>query len=180
MQRRAVVTHEDNTLVIAGAGSGKTSVILAKTGYLLKRRLATPEQLLLLAFNKKAAQEMADRIEERMHVKVEVRTFHSLGLSIIADVEGKKPSLSVLAEDIFRLRKFIQNCVTGLLEDPKYYATVISYFQSFFAPYKSHFDFEKIGEYFDYLKTNELRSLNGELCRSFEECEIANFLLLMG
>lgn len=180
MQRRAVVTHEDNTLVIAGAGSGKTSVILAKTGYLLKRRLATPEQLLLLAFNKKAAQEMADRIEERMHVKVEVRTFHSLGLSIIADVEGKKPSLSVLAEDIFRLRKFIQNCVTGLLEDPKYYATVISYFQSFFAPYKSHFDFEKIGEYFDYLKTNELRSLNGELCRSFEECEIANFLLFNG
>lgn len=180
MQRRAVVTHEDNTLVIAGAGSGKTSVILAKTGYLLKRRLATPKQLLLLAFNKKAAQEMVDRIEERLHVKVEARTFHALGLSIIADVEGKKPSLSVLAEDIFRLQQFIQNCVTSLLEDQEHYATVISYFQSFFMPYKSHFDFEKIGDYWDYLKTKELRSLNGDLCRSFEECEIANFFSLQG
>lgn len=179
-QRRAVVTHEDNTLVIAGAGSGKTSVILAKTGYLLKRRLAAPEQLLLLAFNRKAAQEMATRIEERLQTDVSVRTFHSLGLHIIAEVEGKKPSLSVLAEDASRLRQFIQSGIADLLNDPQHYATVIQYFQSFFAPYKSHADFETVGDYWDYLKTNELRSLQGDLCRSFEECEIANFLFLNG
>ena len=88
-QRLAVITHEDNTRVVAGAGSGKTSVIVAKAGYLLEKGLCSPDQLLLIAFNKSAADEIQQRIKERIGMVVRATTFHALGLSIIGQVTGK-------------------------------------------------------------------------------------------
>lgn len=64
-QRLAVVTDEDATLVLAGAGSGKTSVIVAKAAYLVERAIRQPQEILLMAFGKDAAAEMATRIKER-------------------------------------------------------------------------------------------------------------------
>ncbi len=49
-QARAVVNGEHALLVLAGAGSGKTSVLVARAGWLLARGEAAPEQILLLAF----------------------------------------------------------------------------------------------------------------------------------
>ena len=59
-QRRAIVTDEDATLVLAGAGSGKTSVITAKAGYLLQSGTRKPNEILILAFARDAAREMSD------------------------------------------------------------------------------------------------------------------------
>ena len=87
-QRLAVVTDEDATLVLAGAGSGKTSVIVAKAAYLIERGIRQPEDILLLAFGKDAAAEMAARIKERAGVEVDAMTFHALGNRIIREVEG--------------------------------------------------------------------------------------------
>ena len=61
-QRLAVAIDEDATLVLAGAGSGKTSVIVAKAAYLIKRQIRQPEEILPLAFGKGAAGEMATRM----------------------------------------------------------------------------------------------------------------------
>ena len=55
-QRLAVVSDEDATLVLAGAGSGKTSVIVAKAAYLIERGIRGPDEILLLAFGKGAAE----------------------------------------------------------------------------------------------------------------------------
>ena len=49
-QRRAVVVDERRNLVVAAAGSGKTSVIVAKAGWLVQRGYRRPSELLLLAF----------------------------------------------------------------------------------------------------------------------------------
>ncbi|SUC19003.1 DNA helicase IV [Proteus mirabilis] len=49
-QCKAVINGEDNILVLAGAGSGKTSVLVARAGWLLRRKLATSEQILLFGF----------------------------------------------------------------------------------------------------------------------------------
>lgn len=57
-QRLSVVVDEDATLVLAGAGSGKTSVITAKAAYLVKAGICRPEDILLLAFAKNAAHEI--------------------------------------------------------------------------------------------------------------------------
>lgn len=56
-QRLSVVVDEDATLVLAGAGSGKTSVITINAAYLVKAGIRQPEEILLLAFAKNAAEE---------------------------------------------------------------------------------------------------------------------------
>lgn len=99
-QARAVVNGEQSLLVLAGAGSGKTSVLVARAGWLLARGEAAPEQILLLAFGRKAAQEMDDRIRERLHTdEVTARTFHSLALYIISQGSKKVPTVSKLEND---------------------------------------------------------------------------------
>lgn len=52
--------------MLAGAGSGKTSVLVARAGWLLARGEAAANQILLLAFGRQAAQEMDERIRERL------------------------------------------------------------------------------------------------------------------
>ena len=83
MQQIAVITHEENNLILAGAGSGKTSVIVAKVGYILNKKYATEKQILILAFNKKAQQELEERVSSKLNVKVNIKTFHALGKSIV-------------------------------------------------------------------------------------------------
>ena len=82
-QRVAVITNEQNNLILAGAGSGKTSVIVAKVGYVLEKKYAKKEEILILAFNKKAQHELQERIDSTLGIKVEVRTFHAFGKKII-------------------------------------------------------------------------------------------------
>ena len=186
-QREAVVTHEDNTLVIAGAGSGKTSVIAAKAGYLLKKGLCSPEELLLLAFSKDAKQDMANRLRPVIRklgvafdVEIAVYTFHALGVDIISRVTGKRPPVADEARDRKQLERLVHDSLTELATEPVYHELLRTYFQSFFAPYESPFDFQTREDYDDYVRHHELRTLAGEVVKSFEECEIANFLYLNG
>lgn len=100
-QSEAVVNGEDAVLVLAGAGSGKTSVLVARAGWLLRRKLAAPEQILLLAFGRQAAEEMNDRIRSRLGVaEIQARTFHALALHIIREGSNKQPVISKLESDI--------------------------------------------------------------------------------
>lgn len=99
-QARAVVNGEDSLLVLAGAGSGKTSVLVARAGWLLQRGEANEEQILLLAFGRKAAQEMDQRIAERLNTDaISARTFHALALHIIQQGSKKVPRVSELESD---------------------------------------------------------------------------------
>ena len=70
---RAVVNGEQSLLVLAGAGSGKTSVLVARAGWLLTTGEAVADQILLLAFGRKAAQEMDERIQARLHTRISRR-----------------------------------------------------------------------------------------------------------
>lgn len=99
-QARAVVNGEHSLLVLAGAGSGKTSVLVARAGWLLARGEAAADQILLLAFGRKAAQEMDERIRERLHTgEITARTFHALALHIIQQGSKKVPAISKLEND---------------------------------------------------------------------------------
>lgn len=99
-QARAVVNGEDSLLVLAGAGSGKTSVLVARAGWLLQRGEASEDQILLLAFGRKAAQEMDQRIAERLNTDaISARTFHALALHIIQQGSKKVPRVSELESD---------------------------------------------------------------------------------
>ena len=183
-QRMAIVVEEDRNLVVAAAGSGKTSVIVAKAGWLVKRSLRRPSELLLLAFAKDAQRELRERLDRRVGKEsaqdIEVRTFHSLGMSIIGEAEGKLPTLARVAEDHRALLGEVQRGITDLLSNPQLARVLLRWFQAEFAPYKSQHEFTSYGAYWDYIRQHEIRSLNGEMVKSFEECEIANFLYLNG
>jgi len=179
-QRQAIITHEDNTLVIAGAGSGKTSVIVAKAGYLIRKSICKENEILLISFNRLAAEEMTMRIKSRIKANVKATTFHALGLEMISEVEKRKPSLAKTAGNKTALRHEIQGILIYLLKNKKTTHLITTYFQSFFAPYKSELDFDELGDYYKYIKTHELFSLDGIQLKSYEEVEIANFLILNG
>ncbi|EOL8957065.1 DNA helicase IV [Cronobacter dublinensis] len=99
-QARAVVNGESSLLVLAGAGSGKTSVLVARAGWLIERGEATAEQILLLAFGRKAAREMEERLQARLHTDaIAARTFHALALHVIGQGGRKTPRVSELEND---------------------------------------------------------------------------------
>ena len=183
-QRLSVITDEDANLVVASAGSGKTSVIVSKAAWVIQKGLQQPKDILLLAFAADARREMSDRLEERINDvpkgSIKVHTFHSLGLEIVGKTTGKTPSLSKLADDKQKesLSGFIKDTILLKLKDDLYYDNINRWFSEFFAPYKSQFEFQNSGQYLSYLKENKIRSLKNETLKSYEECEIANFLYL--
>ena len=107
-QCEAVVNGEASLLVLAGAGSGKTSVLVARAGWLMERKLASADQILLLAFGRQAAEEMNHRIHSRLGASdIQARTFHSLALHIIREGSNKQPAISKLESDTDARRDFL-------------------------------------------------------------------------
>ncbi|MBB1464172.1 DNA helicase IV [Vibrio splendidus] len=101
-QQYAVLMNDDHNLILAGAGSGKTSVLTARVAYLLQSHQAQAEELLLLAFGREAAEEMKQRLNSKIGLsaeKVQVSTFHQLGLKILNQVEPERVVISPLALD---------------------------------------------------------------------------------
>lgn len=180
-QRLAVVTDEDATLVLAGAGSGKTSVIVAKAAYLIKRGVRSPDEILLLAFGKDAAEEMAGRIEQRCGSPVDAMTFHALGYEIIRQVEGQAPALAAHASDDAAFLALVREILLSEIATRSGpCALLLRWFAEFERPWKTEWDFDSADEYAGYVQTTELRTLQGERVRSFEELLIANWLYLNG
>lgn len=180
-QRLAVVTDEDATLVLAGAGSGKTSVIVAKAAYLIERGIRPAEEILLMAFGNDAAAEMATRIEERSGASVDALTFHALGYKIIGEVEGSAPALAPHASDDAQFRTLLRDIlINDVAKQPGLEKLLLNWFSEFYWPYKSEWDFKTRDEYFQYVEAHELRTIKGDLVKSFEELEIANWLYLNG
>ncbi len=175
-----MVTDEDATLILAGAGSGKTSVIVAKAAYLIARGIRQPEDILLLSFGKDAASEMAARIKERAGVEVDAMTFHALGNRIIREVEGRGPALADHASDDAKFRALLRDILLNEVASTGGLGKLLlDWFSEFYWPYKSEWDFKTQDSYFQWLD-HELRTLNGDLVRSFEEWEIANWLYQNG
>lgn len=179
-QRRAIVVDEANTLVVAGAGTGKTTALLGKAQYLVAKGLVSPENVLIVSFGADVAEENARKINVNRKGKFSVRTYHSLGLKIILKTEEIKPTLSKEAEDKLENYRTIEELIKARMEDPAFAQLITNYFLFNFQEYKTIFEFEQQGDYFYYLKNNEIRTLKGHPVRSLEECEIANFLYING
>lgn len=179
-QRLAVIYDEDCNLVVAGAGTGKTSTIMAKVGYLMAKNLASPEDMLLLAFTDKAAKSMQKRIEAKFNKKLNVRTFHGLGLDIISESTGMKPSTCHEARDNHRMLSTLKRHIEDLMKDDGFRAAYIDFQVYYRVPYRPAWHFKTLSDYKNYLRSNNIRALQGEKVRSFEECAIANWLYMNG
>ena len=173
-QAEAIATDEDATIVLAGAGTGKTSVIVGKVAHLVRNRGVSPDNVLVVAYNRKAAKEISERLDEDLS-GADVSTFHAFGGRVIADAEGA-PSISKLAEDDYTATRAVEHILIELLNDPVQSGTILDFIAYHLAPYRSAFDFEGEVEYEEYVRGVELRTLSGVLVKSYEELVTANYL----
>jgi DNA helicase II / ATP-dependent DNA helicase PcrA len=100
-QREAVVYRGQSLLIVAGAGSGKTSVLTRRIAGLLQSREAWPSQILAITFTNKAAAEMRERVKQIVGPEAEgmwISTFHSACVRILrrqAEAMGMKQSFTI-------------------------------------------------------------------------------------
>ena len=87
-QKEAVLYGDGPLLILAGAGSGKTSVLTKRVAYLIKERNVSPSNIVAITFTNKAAKEMKERIIKEVGkagYDIQISTFHSFGLRIIKE-----------------------------------------------------------------------------------------------
>jgi DNA helicase IV len=179
-QVEAVLRDEDHSLVVAGAGTGKTSTVVGKVGFLLETTDISPEEILALAFARKAKAEMEERIRERTGHEIEVRTFHGLGRQIVLAVEGEKSAISSMAQHQPEFHHWISQTLSALLADPVLRTRYLNFAVYHRYPARYLEDFKTRGEYLRYMRKQEPQTLRGEWVKSFEELLIADWLTISG
>lgn len=114
-QRQAVIRNNDRNLVLAAAGTGKTSVIVAKVLDLIDRKQAKPTDILVLAYNTAAAKELRERLAQRaesaqiaMDQYPSIMTFHALGRMLLQQSDIPI-HLSVFVQDSSKLEAWLAN-----------------------------------------------------------------------
>ena len=120
-QCEAVMHTEGPLLIVAGAGSGKTRVIVHRLAYILAHRLAEPHEVVAVTFTNKAAGEMKDRVDRLVgadHGGAHVSTFHSWCLRLLrrhASVLGYGTDFQVY--DDTDQKALIKECLADLQID---------------------------------------------------------------
>lgn len=197
-QRKAILADEDNLLIVAGAGSGKTTTMAAKVKYLIEKQNVDPKKIAVISFTNKAADEIANRIQNNFGYKdVDIYTFHKLGLKILRNYN--KSIISIIPDEgkYILFSDYIKNYVFKDLEffeklnksfnDKVYFDEDYKNFNNFKEyhdnSYKRKFEESKF-DLKEYIKSeiekrkNNLKTINGEYVKSKQEVEIANFLYL--
>ena len=175
-QQLVAISKDVHThLVLAGAGTGKTTTIVGLIKYLLKTGMYKQNEILVLSFTNASASEMKERINTETSYPIDASTFHKLGMNIITEVEGVKPKITELQQ-----YTFIKQQLELLMQDDDYLSMLNMYMIRKQYLSKSEFDFKSIQEYHEYLKKNPPISLKQETMKSYGEVEIANYLYLNG
>ena len=138
-QLEAVKKTNGSLLVLAGAGSGKTSVLILKIYYILISKLAMPNQILAVTFTNKAANEMKLRITKMINNTIEgwwIGTFHSISAKILrrhSEKVGLKNNFVIIdSEDQIKLIKSICELEKINLNErsPKYFLSCIEKYKN--------------------------------------------------
>ena len=179
-QIRAIAHPSERLLVQARAGSGKTRTICARAVLAIQDESLTPNQVLILAFNKAAASEVRERVHKKLDTDdyQNARTFHSLAFRLVRPMEkplfdeGEEPSMAEQS-------KFVQRLLERIL-NPAFKERMVEFFR------KELTEIERIGrdlppgEYFSFRRSLEHVTLNNERVKSNGEKFIADFLFEHG
>ena len=193
-QRRVVLSDEDYSLVIAGAGAGKTTTVAAKVKYLVEKQGIDSEQILIISFTNKAVNELRSKINKDLNISCPIATFHSTGNAILH--KNNPEQLNIV--DGSKLYHCVQNYFREkILKDPSVVNSLILFFASYFdAPYEGN----DINNFFNHMANANYATMRSELddfkkevidrnskkkitiqneiVRSVQEVEIANFLYI--
>lgn len=178
-QATAAVTLDDICLVIAGAGSGKTRVIVARAEYLVRRGGAKPEEIAVVAFNKEAALEIEKRLGQVGIKGATVSTIHALGLKISREKGNQTQQVSDLVEEN-RRQAFTAKWIEQALTDPLLQGWVVSWLADYRYSRVDESRFKTLDEFYQAIPRSGYRTINGERVKSHQEQRIADALFLLG
>ena len=86
-----IVKDNSNVLmVVAGAGSGKTTTITAKVKYLVEIKKISPEEILVISYTNKAVNELSDYINNKFNLDIHICTFHKFAYDILKEISNIK------------------------------------------------------------------------------------------
>ncbi len=179
-QRVAVITDEDANLIVAGAGSGKTSTLLAKIAYLSEQRGVDPKSILVLAFNRDIADEIRDRVGSLGLPMPEISTFHAKGFEIIGMAHGRRPAVSSLAEDSRARRRFLAQVLKERLGEDAFRSRFRRWWVELRVEAWELRQLDSPDERLRRERSLGLRTLDGTLVRSQSEVKVGNWLTLTG
>ncbi len=194
-QRKVVLTDEDYCLVIAGAGTGKTTTVAAKVKYLVDKQGINPRDILVISFTNKAVGELKEKIQEKLKIDCPIATFHSTGNAVIhVNTPEVKLNIAEQSAVYFVVRDYFRNSV---MRNSSMVDKLILFFASYFdAPYEG----DDLNSFFNNIakanystmrsdledfkrevidaRTKKSVTIQNEVLRSHQEVEIANFLYL--
>ena len=191
-QLAAIAAVNGHVQVIARAGSGKTATLVNRTYFMIRHCKVAPSAILILAFNRKAAQEIRKRLGDMLQVESEsvnsvgalphVMTFHALAYAIVHPEETLLYDDS--QSDAKQLSRAFQQVIDDHIRDPKYEPLVRELMLL-----RWRTDWERIEEggharnkedFLRYRRSLARRSIDGRYVKSFGEKAIANFLFEHG
>lgn len=193
-QRRVVLSDEDYTLVIAGAGAGKTTTVSAKVRYLVEKKGISPDQILVISFTNKAVGELCEKINKDLGIPCPVTTFHKTGYAILRRQDAER---RMIVDQGFMFNVINNYLKCNILENPELVDKLILFFGSYFdAPYEG----DDLNDFFNYISKADFSTIRGNIdeysekiinertgrcqtivrenLRSAQEVRIANFLFL--
>lgn len=184
-QSKAVICFDNRVQLLAAAGSGKTSVMVARAAYAVARGFIAPERILLLAFNKAAADELQERVRERFAASgidsegVRASTFHAFGLDCVGQATGKRPSLATWVEQGCESEKILQ-IVKELSEEDTAFRFAWEDYRLIYGSQRYPLGEETPTDRDKEAKRPGYRTARGEIVKSKGEQLIADWLLLNG
>ncbi|MCX2976367.1 UvrD-helicase domain-containing protein [Candidatus Marimicrobium litorale] len=178
-QSAAIASYGKHTQVIARAGSGKTTTLVNRAIFLQKHCNVSPGQIILLAFNRKAAEEIKERLEKHFGDRIpHVMTFHALAYATV------HPEEALLYDDATNnshaKSRSLQSVIDDFLRDSRFKEKIRSLMLEHFRAdwekiVRGGYDLEK-KELVEYRRSLPNVSLRGEYLKSYGEKLIADFL----
>lgn len=171
-QRDAVVSLEDNVLVISSAGSGKTMTTVGKVRYLIDVQHVPAEKILLITFTRKAAESLSERLGEK---SLKCRTFHKLALEIISEATGEKPTITPQDFSVQVYHKLSE-------ENPAFKAAIADYIIRSRYTMRDQYEYSSMQEYMQDRQKHGIQAFFKDMdgrpvfCKSDEESQICDFL----
>jgi len=193
-QRKIVLTDEDYLMVIAGAGSGKTTTISAKVNYLIEKQKIKDKEIIVISFTNKAVKELDERINKDFKHNVKVTTFHKFGYEIIKNNISKKPKIIKDNNEI--IKKYIEKNLINNKEKLKQFLELYIYYFDISEELLLYSNFDKYYRYknkqkYPTIKTKieyinnkvkennkENKNIIDEYMNSLNEVIIANYLYM--
>ncbi len=190
-QKEAILCDEDNVMIVAGAGAGKTTTMAAKIKYLVEVKKIPVETILMISYTNKAVNELEQRIQRDFGIEVPIYTFHKLGMGFIKKYGKKK---QILAET----KAFLETIIWKEIRKNEMLKFKIlkyfSYYEESAFLFNQNSKIKNLIKKFEYIsllgrikKENNFRikeleeegwDMSGEVMQRVEEAMVANFFFL--